>query len=622
MSKMESADDLRRSFLSFMAAHGSAIVPSANLLPENDPTTLFTGSGMQPMIPYLLGDKHPSGDNVADVQKCLRTVDIDVVGDHSHLTFFEMAGRWAFGADPLTYKRGQIVAIWDWQIGELGLNPKHFYVTVYQGNKDMGFPVDREAIDIWSELFRKVGIDPVIEPEPWKFGMSRGGRIFLYDEDQNWWSRAGRPEKMPAGEPGGPDSEMFFDFYPEGDPSDHPASDTGRFTEIGNNVFMTYRRTASGFELLTRPNIDYGGGLERIASAVNGNPDVYLTAFFCRAVDNLERISRRSYKDETKSFRIILDHTRAATFLINDGAPPSNTEAGYVTRRLLRRAVRVGRKLELPLGFLTKLAEIFIDDAQAYPDLISHKDKVLATIQSEEQQFHKTLQSGEREIRRHLAQAGTVTGADAFHYYETYGFPLELTEEVLKENNFTMTDPDGFRLAANEHAEKSRTASAGKFKGGLADHSEKTTALHTSTHLMLAGLRLVLGEHVHQKGSNITTERARFDFTHAEPVTDEQRRRVEDYVNDAIAADAPVRVIEMPKKKARDEGVVGSFWEKYPDIVKVYEISDGRGRIWSRELCGGPHVARTGEIGTFGKFRIQKIESVAAGVRRAKAVLS
>ena len=616
------ADDLRRSFLKFMETRGSKIIPSASLLPENDPTTLFTGSGMQPMIPYLLGERHPSGTDVTDVQKCIRTVDIEIVGDNSHLTFFEMTGRWLFGADPASYKRNQITAMWDWQIGELGLDPKRFYVSVYQGNDEIGVTADNEAIEIWRELFTSVGIDPVVEAEPWSYGVSRGGRIFMYDEGENWWSRAGRPEKMPVGEPGGPDSEMFFDFDPSGDPADHPATDTPRFTEIGNNVFMALRRTQTGFEALPRPNIDYGGGLERIASAVNGDPDVYLTAFFRGPMAKLEEMSGRSYKDETKNFRIILDHARAGTFLINDGAPPSNTEAGYITRRLLRRAIRVGRKLDLSVGFLTDIARIFIEEATAYPELAQHKDDILATVMIEEQQFHKTLQGGEREIKRHLDHKGSVTGADAFHFYETFGFPLELTEEFLRENGAEMSDPEGFKAAALEHADKSRTAAAGKFKGGLADHSEKTTALHTATHLMLAGLRKVLGEHVYQKGSNITAERARFDFSHPERMTDEQKKAVEEYVNEAIAADAQVAIIEMPKQQAKDEGVVGSFWEKYPEVVKVYELKDSTGHIWSKELCGGPHVERTTHLGEFGKFSIQKEESVSAGVRRVKVVLA
>ena len=597
-------------------------MPSASLLPENDPTTLFTGSGMQPMIPYLLGEKHPAGNDVANVQKCLRTVDIDVVGDNSHLTFFEMTGRWAFSTDSATYKRHQVTAMWDWQIGELGLDPQRLYVSVYRGNDAINVSRDDEAIAIWSELFRSVGVEPVAETEPFQYGASRGGRIFVYDERENWWSRAGMPANMPVGEPGGPDSEMFFDFEPSGDPLDHPATDTPRFLEIGNNVFMSHRKTDTGFIALENPNIDYGGGLERIAAAVNGNADIYMTVFFTQPMRKLEQLTGRAYESAVKDFRIVLDHTRAATFLINDGAPPANVDAGYITRRLMRRAIRVGRKLGLTAPFLTELASIYIDEARAYPELAIRKSDILAVIAAEEQQFQRTLHAGEREMKRHLEQTGKVTGADAFYFYETFGFPRELTEEFLTENGAVLTDPSGFSKAEKQHAEKSRTAAAGKFKGGLADHSEKTTALHTATHLMLAGLRQVLGEHVHQKGSNITAERARFDFSHDEKMTDEQKQAVEKYVNDAIAANAEMIVCEMPKEQAKKEGVEGSFWEKYPDTVKVFMFKDSSGRVWSRELCGGPHMSSTGHLRIFGAFKIMKEESSSLGVRRIKAVLS
>lgn len=612
---------LRKSFLDFMRAQGSVNVPSSSLLPENDPTTLFTGSGMQPMIPYLLGEKHPSGNDISNTQKCLRTGDINEVGDNSHLTFFEMIGRWSFGADPATFKREQVTFMWKWQIEELGIDPRNFYVSVYQGNKEMSIAADDEAVAIWTDLFKSVGIDPVVEREPWKYGASRGGRIFMYDEGENWWSRAGRPEKMPVGEPGGPDSEMFYDFNPAGDPLDHPATDTPRFLEIGNNVFMSHKKTDSGFVPLPRPNIDYGGGLERVAAAMNGDSDIYLSAFFTRPIAKIEELTGKKYAEETKNFRIVLDHTRAATFLINDGAKPANIDAGYVTRRLMRRAIRVGRKLGLTDPFMTQIAEIYIDDATAYPEMANNKKDILATIAAEEAQFQKTLQSGEREMKRHIEQHSTITGKDAFRFYETFGFPRELTEEFLEENGKQMADPDAFNIAAKEHAELSRTAAAGKFKGGLADHSEVTTALHSATHLMLAGLRSVLGEHVHQKGSNITAERARFDFSHPEKMTDDQKKAVEVYVNEAINANAEMTIVEMPKEQAKAEGVEGSFWEKYPDIVKVFQFKDANGRIWSRELCGGPHVANTSDLGKLGRFAIQKEESTSVGVRRIKAVL-
>lgn len=614
-------NELRDSYYNFMRSKGSVIIPSAGLLPENDPTTLFTGAGMQPMIPYLLGEKHPSGNDISNTQKCLRTGDIDETGDNSHLTFFEMIGRWELGGDPSEYKGKQIRYMWEWQVNILGIDPKNLYVSVYQGNKDMGIPQDDDAIAVWTELFKSVGVDPKVEDEPWTYGASRGGRIFLYDEKENWWSRAGVPENMPVGEPGGPDSEMFYDFEPNGDSKDHPASDSPRFLEIGNNVFMAFMRKESGFELLDKPNIDYGGGLERICAALNGNPDLYLTPFFDNTREKLAEISGKSYKGNERNFRIILDHTRAATFLIGDGAPPSNVDAGYITRRLMRRAIRVARKLDINESFMTKLAEIYIAEAAAYPELEQNKAMILDVIAKEEEQFQKTIQNGEREMQRHLEKNGSVTGRDAFYFYETFGFPLELTEEFLKEHGEMLLQPEEFEKAAKEHADKSRTAAAGKFAGGLADHSEKTTAFHTATHLMLAGLQQVLGTHVHQKGSNITGERARFDFSHGEKMTPKEKQAVEDFVNKAIEANAEMRVVEMPKQQAMDEGVEGSFWEKYPDIVKVYIFEDANGTVWSKELCGGPHVENTGKIGKFGRFKIKKEESSSAGVRRIKAVL-
>lgn len=338
-------DELRKSYVGFMKRRGASQVPSAGLLPENDPSTLFTGSGMQPMVPYLLGEKHPAGNEITDIQKCLRTVDIEEVGDMSHLTFFEMIGRWEFRANENSYKEKQIDAIWDWQIHELGIDPNRLYISVFKGSEELNIERDNEAVRLWSAKFKSVGIEPVVEEEPYQYGTSRGGRIFLYNEKENWWSRSGNPRNMPVGEPGGPDSEMFYDFEPDGDAFDHPASDSERFLEIGNNVFMCYKKEDTGFIKMKNPNIDYGGGLERVATALSGDRDIYNTAFFLNAKQKLVELSGREYTDDLKSFRIILDHVRAATFLINDGAEPSNSDAGYVTRRLLRRAIRAGRKI-------------------------------------------------------------------------------------------------------------------------------------------------------------------------------------------------------------------------------------------------------------------------------------
>ena len=615
-------NELRKSYLEFMRDKGAIIVPSASLLPENDPTTLFTGSGMQPMVPYLLGEKHPAGNHLVDTQKCLRTGDIEETGDDSHLTFFEMIGRWELKGDPEHFKRNQIERIWSWQIDELGLNPQNLYISVFKGNSDLGIPCDDEAISIWSELFKSVGIDPIIEEDPFTNGISKGGRIFLYDESENWWSRAGVPNNMPIGEPGGPDSEMFYDFEPNGDIMDHPATETSRFMEIGNNVFMAYINTEDGFIAMDRPNIDYGGGLERICAAVNNNPDIYLTPFFTTPMQKISELSGLRYSENLRAFRIILDHIRAATFLINDGAHPTNVDAGYITRMLIRRAIRTAKTININDDFTAILSEIYIDEASAYPDLAENKDTILQLINAEEVKFRKTLEAGEKEIKKYLENVGKITGDKAFYFYETYGFPLELTKEILEEQGKTIIDLDSYTTAAKEHSEKSKTAAAGKFKGGLADHSAITTASHSAVHLLLAGLRNVLGDHVHQKGSNITAERMRFDFSHPDKMTDEEIKKVEDYVRRGVEANSNITMREMPKQAALDAGIEGSFWEKYPDTVKVYRFEDSNGQVWSEELCGGPHINNTSEMAEFGLFKISKESSSSAGVRRIKAVFS
>lgn len=611
-------DQLRESYVGYMKEIGASQVPSASLLPENDPSTLFTGSGMQPMVPYLLGEKHPIGNEITDIQKCLRIVDIEEVGDMSHLTFFEMIGRWEFRANENDYKKKQINAIWDWQINQLGIDPHRLYISAFKGSEELDIERDWEAIRLWSEKFKSVGIEPIVEEDPYTYGTSRGGRIFLYGENENWWSRSGNPRNMPVGEPGGPDSEMFYDFEPDGEPLDHPASASERFLEIGNNVFMCYTKEDTGFVKMKNPNIDYGGGLERIATALSGDRDIYNTAFFLNAKQKLVVLSGKEYTDDLKSFRIILDHVRAAVFLINDGAEPSNSDAGYVTRRLLRRAIRAGRKIGIEGSFVGELAEVYIDEATAYEDLIANKKRVLEIISKEEKLFHKSLRQGEIEIKKHLKNKGKVTGADAFYFYETYGFPFELTEELLAENGYKIEEKESYAEAERKHAEMSRTASAGKFKGGLADRSAETTALHTAAHLLLAGLRQVLGDHVLQKGSNITAERLRFDFNHDEKLTPEQVSEVEKFVNDAIAAKAVVSFTELLKTEAKESGVSGNFWDKYPDIVKVYTIQDDEGKVWSKEVCGGPHVENTECLG---KFKIIKEQSSSAGVRRIKAII-
>ena len=622
--------DIRSAYLDFFARHGHAITPSAPLIPENDPTTLFTGSGMQPMLPYFLGEAHPLGKRIADSQKCFRTGDIEEVGDNRHTTFFEMLGNWSFGD---YFKAEQIGFMWEFLTKEIGIDPNRLYFTCFRGNDTLRIPRDTEAAELWQKNFAAVGIEASIVDFPERDGM-QGGRIFYYDEKKNWWSRVGVPGNMPAGEPGGPDTEMFFDFRPDlGDKCipDTPFSgefchvncDCGRFMEIGNNVFMQYKKTDAGFEELPSPNVDFGGGLERLLAAANDTSDVLRLDMFDLARTAMENMSGVRYGSDEKStyaMRVILDHLRAATFLIGDGVFPSNKDQGYFVRRLIRRAVRFGLDLDIRSDFTKTIGETYIKTyADAYPTLQEKKELILSELSKEELKFRNTLDNGLREFSRRT-NAGTITGKDAFDLFTTYGFPLEMTQELATEKNITL-DVDEFRGEFKKHQELSRTASAGKFKGGLADHSAKVTAFHTATHLMLAGLRKELGESVHQAGSNITEERTRFDFTHPEKVSREILDRVEFYVNEAIAEGAVITTSIMEKNAAREAGVEGSFWEKYPEKVTVYRVQAGDGTIYSQELCGGPHVANTRDISAFGTFKIVKEEASSAGVRRIKAIL-
>ena len=616
-------DRLRQAYLDFFASKKHAVIASASLLPENDPTTLFTGSGMQPMLPYLLGEKHPLGSRICDSQKSFRSVDIEEVGDNRHTTFFEMLGNWSLGD---YFKADQIPWMFEFLTKKIALDPKRIYVTVFCGNESV--PRDTESVEVWKNAFAAIGVDAKDVDIPEKNGM-QGGRIFYYNEKKNWWSRAGEPAKMPIGEPGGPDSEMFWDFgehrglhekSPWKDQPCHVNCDCGRFLEIGNNVFMEYKKTPKGFEKLAQRNVDFGGGLERIAAALNDDPDVFMIDVFSGARQLLEELSGKRYTDDvevTSAFRVILDHLRAAVFLIADGAPPDNKDQGYFTRRLIRRAVRFANVLGIPKGLALKVADTFVAQyCAAYPDLKAKHAMISATLEKEEAQFRLTLQKGEKELSDYLSTHNTIDGAKIFHLYETYGFPRELTEEIALKQGKTVVNPEHFETSKASHSDLSRTAAAGKFAGGLADHGAETTKLHTATHLLNAALRRVLGTHVQQKGSNITAERLRFDFNHVEKLTPEQIKEVEKIVNEQIAADHPVTYHLTTVEGAKVEGAIGVFDDRYGSEVKVYVVGDGS---FSKEICGGPHVARTGMIGT---FTIQKEESSSAGVRRIKAVVA
>lgn len=607
-----------------MEKNGHAVIPSSSLVPENDPTTLFTGSGMQPLVPYLTGEKHPKGTRLANSQKCFRAEDIDEVGDNRHTTFFEMLGNWSLGD---YFKKEQLPWFYSFLVDEVGLDPNKLYVTVFSGDMTNNVPKDEESVTIWKELFEKAGVSYEVaeigsEENGYARGMQEGERIFYYDASKNWWSRAGKPENMPIGEIGGPDSEVFYDFGTEHDSAYgercHPNCDCGRFLEIGNSVFMEYVKTEKGFEKLPQQNVDFGGGLERITAAKLGKPDVFEIDLLHNVVHRIEELSQKKYEDNLAAIRIIADHIRGATFMISDGVHPSNTEQGYFVRRLLRRSVRYADTLDIPAGELKNLAADVVDTYKNhYETLTQNKRVTVEAIAKEEEQFRDTLERGLREFKK-LSEKG-ITGRDAFTLFTTYGFPYELTEELAKERNITI-DRKEFEKAMEKHQTLSRAGAEQKFKGGLADHSDKVVMYHTATHLLLAGLRKELGEDVHQAGSNITAERLRFDFTYPEKIDREVLERIEMYVNDAIQAGARVTIETMPKEQAeKDPTVEGSFWEKYPDKVKVYTIADNSGTVYSRELCGGPHVENTGTIE--GTFRITKEESVAAGVRRIRALL-
>jgi alanyl-tRNA synthetase len=637
------AQEIRRKYLEYFEQKNHKVIPRALLVPQDDPTTLFTGSGMQPLVPYLLGEKHPDGNRLVDSQTCFRAEDMDEVGDNRHTTFFEMLGNWSLGD---YFKEDQLGWFWDFLTKTVGLDPQKLYVTCFIGDEQNGVSKDTESAKIWKDLFAQEGVEAKeielgSENDGYAKGMS-GGRIFYYDASKNWWSREGEPANMRDGEPGGPDSEVFYDF---GTPHDkkfgehcHPNCDCGRFLEIGNSVFMTYRKVGDKFQELPKPNVDFGGGLERIAAAAADNPDVFQISLVKPIIEGLERLSGKDYEKHQTSMRVIADHLRAGVFLAVDGVAPSNKQQGYVLRRLLRRAIRYAFELGIEQDLCEKVAPIIIDLYENdFPEVAKQKAAVLEAFIREEKIFRQTLRNGLKEFEKQAFTIGkskiggtdsvgggmVVDGAMIFRLYDTYGFPVELSLEEaftrgINVDNEWQTD---FEKLMSEQRQRSQTASVGMFKGGLADHSPEVVKLHTTTHLMYQALKNVLGGHVVQRGSNITAERTRFDFSHPEKVTREQLDEVEKIVNEQIQKDLPVTWKEEKTEEAFKKGASGAFGDKYGETVKVYTIGDDN-NPFSREICGGPHVEHTGVIGEGGKkFKITKEEASSAGVRRIKAVL-
>ena len=588
--------ELRELYLRFFRERGHAVISSASLVPENDPTALFTMAGMHPLVPYLLGAKHPAGNRLADVQKCVRTGDIDEVGDASHCTFFEMLGNWSLGD---YFKKEAIAWSWEFLTGAewLGIDPDKLYFTCFAGEE--GLPRDVEAHDRWVEM----GVDP--------------SHIFYLGREHNWWGPAGQTG------PCGPDTEMFIDTGK--DPCGEncfPGCHCGKYLEIWNDVFMQYNKTADGrYEPLAQKNVDTGMGLERTVATLQGVGSVYDTDAFTGILARISELSGKHYGDSpevTKAFRIIADHIRTAAFMLGDprGVTPSNVDQGYILRRIIRRALRYAMQLGMPEMSLSKVAGAVVDTyGSVYPELVENSARIASELDAEETKFQRTLTHGMKEFERIKGgfKDGVIDGRSAFRLFDTFGFPIEFTEEMAKENGLAV-DVNGFREAFAEHQAKSKAGAEQKFKGGLADASVETARLHTATHLLQAALRRVLNdENVAQRGSNITAERLRFDFSFPRKVTPEELREVEKLVNEAIAADVPITCEEMTVPEAKAKGAIGLFESKYGEKVKVYTMGD-----FSCEICGGPHAQRTGELGV---FKIKKEEASSSGVRRIKAVL-
>ena len=624
------AQEIRKAYLEFCQKNGHKIIKRASLILKDDPTTLFTGSGMQPLLPYLLGKKHPDGVRLTDSQTCLRAQDIDDVGDNRHTTFFEMLGNWSLGD---YFKEQQIRHFFEFLTDVVGLDPSKIYVSCFIGNKKYNIPRDDESAKIWQKVFAEKGIDAkIVELDTAKNGDKlglQGGRIFFYNDKENWWSRGGGLDTTPIGDPCGPDSEVFYDFGEENHDASfgeaHPASDSGRFMEIGNQVFMQYRRLEDGsFESLEHKNVDFGGGLERIAAAKIDNPDVFQISLMKPIIEKIEEISGKKYDENTASMRVIADHLRSAAFLAVDGCIPSNKEQGYVMRKFIRRAMAKAFDLGIEDNFVEQIIPVIVDIyAPDYQEVAEKGDEIVAVMVKEEKAFRRTLQKGLRELEK-FSKDG-LTGVELFQLYDTFGFPLELSTEEAVRRNISLSEnwQEEFNAKMKEQRERSQTASKGKFKGGLEGQTLEHRKLHTATHLMNAALHNMFEGQIAQKGSNINTDRLRFDFTFDRKLTDEEKKQIEDTVNEQISKGLEVSWAEYPTDYALNElKAIGVFGDKYGETVKVYTMKAEGEKPFSVEICGGPHVDNTRVLSEGGKkFKIVKEQSSSAGVRRIKATL-
>ena len=655
------AQEIRKAYLEFCQKNGHEIIERASLILKDDPTTLFTGSGMQPLLPYLLGEKHPKGARLTDSQTCLRAQDIDDVGDNRHTTFFEMLGNWSLGD---YFKEQQIRQFFEFLTDVVGLDPSKIYVSCFIGNKKYNIPRDDESAKIWQKVFAEKGIDAKIvdldtAENGDKLGL-QGGRIFFYNDKENWWSRGGRLDTTPIGDPCGPDSEVFYDFGEENHDVSfgeaHLASDSGRFMEIGNQVFMQYRRLEDGsFEPLEHKNVDFGGGLERIAAAKIDSPDVFQISLMKPIIEKIEEISGKKYDENTASMRVIADHLRSAAFLAVDGCTPSNKEQGYVMRKFIRRAMAKAFDLGIEDNFVEQIIPVIVDIyAPDYQEVAEKGDEIITVMVKEEKAFRRTLRKGLRELERIVDNYNWIVGPDElgedengvpiidpeydpykeaiqgrqlFYLYDTHGFPVELSLEEIKRRTKHKINEDillkEFSEEMRKQRERSQTASKGKFKGGLEGQTLEHRKLHTATHLMNAALHNMFEGQIAQKGSNINTDRLRFDFTFDRKLTDEEKKQIEDTVNEQISKGLEVSWAEYPTDYALNElKAIGVFGDKYGETVKVYTMKAEGEKPFSVEICGGPHVDNTRELAEGGKkFKIVKEQSSSAGVRRIKAIL-